>query len=261
MQLNKTNQGAQGVAAEIAEVASMLWQKGWAEASAGNISVNVTEYYPAIRMDFRTFPMIPLEVKYPALAHHHIFISAKGSRMRNIAKDPGKGICLIKISKKGDCYQVLYEDPESPLYPSSELPSHIAIHNFLVKQGQGGKAIVHAHADELIVLTHHKNLQNEESMNEILLNMHTETAFFIPNGIGYVGMQVPGSQELAKATLKSLKNHKVVLWEKHGCLAIGKDVHEAFDSIDMMAKAARIYLGTQPSSTYSQLTSSPLTFR
>lgn len=241
MQLNKTNQGAQAVAAEIAEVASMLWQKGWAEASAGNISVNVTEYYPAIRMDFRTFPMIPLEVKYPALSHHHIFISAKGTRMRDIARDPGKGICLIKISKKGDCYQVLYEDPETPLFPSSELPSHLAIHNQLVKQGQGEKAIVHTHADELIALTHDKKLQNEVKMNEVLLNMHTETAFFIPEGIGYVGMESPGSQELAKATLKSLKNHKVVLWEKHGCLAVGKDVHEAFDRIDMMAKAARIY--------------------
>jgi len=247
MQLNKTNQGAQGVAAEIAEVALLLWHKGWAEASGGNISVNVTEYYPAIRMDFRTFPMIPLEVKYPALAHQHIFISAKGSRMRNIARDPGKGICLIKISKKGDCYQVLYEDPENPLFPSSELPSHLAIHHHMVRQGQGEKAIVHTHADELIALTHDKNLQNEARLNEILLKMHTETEFFIPEGIGYVPLLEPGSQELAKANLKSLKNHKVVLWEKHGCLAVGKDVHEAFDRIDIMAKAARIYhLTCQP---------------
>ena len=79
-------------------------------------------------------------------------------------------------------------------------------------------------------------------LNEILLKMHTETAFFLPEGIGYVGMEVPGSHELAKATLKSLKNHKVILWEKHGCLAVGQDVHEAFDRIDIIAKAARIYL-------------------
>ncbi len=242
MQLNKINEGAQAVAAAIAEVASLLWQKDWAEGSSGNISVNVTEHFPAIRMDFRSFPMIPLEVRYPGLAHHHIFITAKGSRMRNIAKDPGKGICLVKISKSGDFYQVLYVDPENPVIPSSELPSHIAIHNYMVKQGQGEKAIVHAHAHELVALTHDKSLQNEARLNGILLKMHTETAFFIPEGIGYVGMEVPGSQELAKANLKSLKNHRVILWEKHGCLAIGKDVHEAFDRIDLMAKAAQIYL-------------------
>lgn len=252
MQLNKTNQGAQGVAAEIAEVASLLWQKGWAEAGAGNISVNVTGHYPAIRMDFRTFPMIPMEVKYPALAHHHIFISAKGSRMRELAKDPGKNLCLIKISKKGDHYQVLYEDPESTLVPSSELPSHLAIHNELVKGGRGEeeKAVVHTHCHELIALSHDKKLQNEAAMNEVLLKMHTETAFFIPEGIGYVPLAEPGSLALAKATLKSLQNHKIVLWEKHGCLATGKDVHEAFDRIDLMAKAASIYLMCRNSGIY-----------
>jgi rhamnulose-1-phosphate aldolase len=112
----------------------------------------------------------------------------------------------------------------------------------MVKQGQGEKAIVHTHAHELIALTHDKNLRNEARLNEILLKMHTETAFFIPEGIGFVPLEVPGSMELAKANLKSLKNHKVILWEKHGCLAVGKDVHEAFDRIDLMAKAARIYL-------------------
>jgi rhamnulose-1-phosphate aldolase len=241
MQLNKTNQGAQGIAAEIAEVASLLWQKGWAEASGGYISVNVTEFYPGIHIDFRTFPMIPLDVKYPAIAHHYIFITAKGSRMRTLAKDPGSGLCLIKISKNGDSYQVLFEDPESTLVPSSELPSHLAIHNHLVKQGSGDKAIVHAHVYELVALTHNKSLQDETRLNEILMKMHTETEFFIPEGLGYVPLLVPGSQELAKATLKSLKNHKIVLWEKHGCLAVGKDVNEAFDRIDIIAKAAKIY--------------------
>ena len=245
MQLNKTNQGAQGVAAGIAEIASLLWQKGWAEAGAGNISVNVTEYYPGIHIDFRTFPMVPLEVKYPALAHCYLFITAKGSRMRQLAKDPGAGLCLVKISKKGDGYQVLFEDAENPLFPSSELPSHFAIHNHLVKQGRGEKAIVHTHCHELIALSHDKKLQSEAAMNEVLLNMHTETAFFIPEGIGYVPLAEPGSLALAKATLKSLKNHSIVLWEKHGCLATGKDVNEAFDRIDLMAKAARIYLMTK----------------
>ena len=162
--------------------------------------------------------------------------------MRSLAKDPGSGLCLIKISKKGDSYQVLFEEAESLLVPSSEIFSHLAIHNLMVKQGQGEKAIVHTHAHELVALTHDKNLRSEARLNEILLKMHTETAFFIPEGIGYVPLEVPGSLELAKATLKSLKNHRVILWEKHGCLATGKDVHEAFDRIDLIAKAAKIYL-------------------
>ena len=250
MQLNKTNQGAQGAAAEIAEVASLLWRKGWAEAGAGNISLNVTEYYPGVRMDFRTYPMVPLETKCPALAHNYLFITAKGSRFRHMLQDPGSGLCLIKFSKKGDAYQVLFEDPEDPLVPSSELPSHIAIHNLMAKQGEGRKAIVHAHCHELITLSHDKQLQNEARLNEILLKMHTETAYFIPEGLGYVPMLEPGSQALAKANLKALKEHRVVLWEKHGCLAIGKDVHEALDLLEMAAKSAHIYLNCRIAGIY-----------
>ena len=167
--------------------------------------------------------------------------------MRSLAKDPGAGLCLIKISKKGDSYQVLFEDPESLLIPSSELPSHLAIHNLLVELGGSEKAIVHAHVHELVALTMDKAFQDETRLNEVLLKMHTETEFFIPEGIGYVPLKVPGSQDLAKATLRSLKDHKIVVWEKHGCLAIGNDVNEAFDRMDIVAKAAKIYrLTCQP---------------
>lgn len=242
MQLNKANMGAQGAAARMAEAGNLLWEKGWAEGSGGNISVNVTEFYPGIFMDFRTFPLIKLEKKYPALASNYIFITAKGSRLRDMPKNTGETICLIKINKTGTAYQVLFEDPENPHEPSSELPSHLAIHNLLAEKGNGEKAIVHAHVNELIALSHHPDLKSEERLNGILLKMHTETAFFIPSGVGYITFEVPGSQSIAKKTLSALENHQVIIWEKHGCIAIGKDVHEAFDRIDLLAKAAGIYL-------------------
>jgi rhamnulose-1-phosphate aldolase len=34
----------------------------------------------------------------------------------------------------------------------------------------------------------------------------------------------------------------VAVWQYHGCLAVGNDVIEAFDLIDTVNKAARIYL-------------------
>lgn len=245
MQLNKANYGAQGAAAHLAEVSQLLWEKGWAEGSGGNISVNVTEHYSGIRLDYRTFPTIKLEKKYPALSHHHIFITAKGSRLRKMKEDTGNNMCLIKINGTGNGYQVLFEDPANPQVPSSELPSHIAIHHLLVERGGLEKAIVHAHPQELIALTHIPELNDEERLNQLLLKMHTETAFFIPEGIGYVPFEVPGSHAMARATMATLKDHKVVLWEKHGCMALGKDVHEAFDRIDILAKAALIYLTTR----------------
>jgi rhamnulose-1-phosphate aldolase len=242
MQLNKTNEKARAMAAQIAEVAGLLWDKGWGEATSGNISVNVTDSYPGIHLDFRTFQMIPLASRLSGLAHNYIFITAKGSRMRNLAKDPSSGLCLIKVSKKGDSYQVLFEDPESPLEPSSEILTHLTIHDKMVKAGNGNTSIVHAHVHELVVLTHDPALRNAKKLNDVLMAMHTETPFFLPEGIGYVPLVPPGSPELAKANLKALKDHTVVIWEKHGCMAIGRSVHDAFDRIDVLAKAAAMYL-------------------
>jgi len=242
MQLNKTNEQARAQALKIAEVAQMLWDKGWAEATSGNISLNVTSSYPNIHLDFRSSPMIRLDSRLPALANNYIFITAKGARMRNLAQDPSSGLCLIKVSKKGDQYQVLFEDQEHPLEPSSEILTHLTIHEKMVKAGNGNTAIVHAHVHELVVLTHDPALRSEARLNELLMGMHTETAFFLAEGIGYVPLVAPGSPELAKANLKSLKDHTVVVWEKHGVMAIGKNVHDAFDRIDILAKAAGIYL-------------------
>jgi rhamnulose-1-phosphate aldolase len=244
MQLSKTNDQARKAAAKIADIAGILWEKGWAEGSAGNISVNVTEQYPGIHLDFRTFPMIALKTEYPSLAGNFIFITTKGSRMRQLATEPGKFICLIKISQAGDAYQLLFEDPENPNDPSSELLSHLAIHNYLVEERPDFRAIVHCHPDELIILSHHTDFKDESTLNEAILGLHTETGFFIPKGMGLVPLNEPGSQDLASATLEKLQEHQVVLWKNHGSMAIGKDVNEAFDMIDLMNKAARIYLAT-----------------
>jgi rhamnulose-1-phosphate aldolase len=50
-----------------------------------------------------------------------------------------------------------------------------------------------------------------------------------------------GSEELTLGTLNSLKDHNVVIWEKHGCLAVGENIMEAYDNIDIIAKSASIY--------------------
>jgi rhamnulose-1-phosphate aldolase len=243
MDLKKTNEQARSAASEIAEVAGYMWKKGWAEAGAGNISLNVSEHYLGVNIDFRSYPLIPLPKAHKHIKGNFIFITTKGARMRSLAKDPGKHLCLIKISEDGKAFQVLFENKEKPELPSSELPTHLAIHNQLTGHGNKEKAIVHAHATELSILSHIPEMKNEEYLNNILWSMHTETIFFLPGGIGFVPYRLPGTQKMALATLKSLEEHRVLLWEKHGTLATGSDIQEAFDRIDIMASAARIYLG------------------
>ena len=46
----------------VAETASYLWQKGWAERNGGNITINVTEYMPdAARTMPAISPAAPME--------------------------------------------------------------------------------------------------------------------------------------------------------------------------------------------------------
>ncbi len=241
MQLSKTNAGAQHAAYEIAKTARILWQKGWAEGGAGNISLDVTEFYEGITMDFRTFPMVPLKKTYPHLSSRHLFVTTRGSRFRELADDPAHHICLVKTNKAGNAYQLLFEDLDHPNEPTTELLTHLGIHDMIQARGSGEKAILHTHATGLVTLSHVPGLQDEKKLNEILLGMHSETIFFIPEGIGYVPFELPGSQELADKTLKSLEKHPVVLWEKHGCLAIGDSIPDALDKIDMLSKAARMW--------------------
>ena len=72
--------------------------------------------------------------------------------------------------------------------------------------------------------------------------MIPETKAFCPLGLGIVPYKLPGSVEMAKATIKELEEYDVVMWEKHGVFAKGTDVMAAFDQIDVLSKSAKIYL-------------------
>jgi rhamnulose-1-phosphate aldolase len=75
--------------------------------------------------------------------------------------------------------------------------------------------------------------------------MIPETKAFCPLGLGIVPYTLPGSNELANATLKELEEYDVVMWEKHGVFAKGKDVMDAFDQIDVLSKSAKIYINAK----------------
>ena len=44
---------------------------------------------------------------------------------------------------------------------------------------------------------------------------------------------------------EAVTNDDVVMWEKHGVFAVGTDVMDAFDQIDVLTKAAQIYINAR----------------
>ena len=125
--------------------------------------------------------------------------------------------------------------------PTSELPSHLSIHNYLVGSGSNYKASLHTHPIELVAMSHEPAFLEKDVLTHLLWSMIPETLAFAPLGLGIVPYTLPGSVELAEATLQQIKDYDVVLWEKHGTLAVGTDIMDAFDQTDVLNKAATIY--------------------
>ncbi len=235
-------QNLENIITDIAEVARILWKLGWAESNAGNISVNVTEHIPEDIKELNKFASKEIDKSYPELCGFSFFITGAGTRMRDLAKEPSGNACIVRIAEESNRYHILWgRRSDLSVEPTSEIHSHLSIHRFLLEKKAPQKVIIHAHPEELIALTHIKEYKQESKLNRLLWSMNPAAKIIIRKGVGFVPYRVPGSDELAQATIKALEKHDVVLWEKHGCLAIGIDVLETFDRVDILNKAARIF--------------------
>ncbi|MGC9341890.1 MAG: rhamnulose-1-phosphate aldolase [Bacteroidales bacterium] len=228
---------------EVAELAQYLWQKGWAERNAGNISVNLTHLVKEEIQNMERYPVFSVENEHPQIANGYFFVTGTGKRMRDLARNPMKNACIIKMNERGNEYHIISKNKKN-LYdfrPTSELPTHLAIHNVLVENNSPNKVVVHTHPNELVALTQIREFQDEKKLNKLLWGMHPESVVFVPRGLALVPYILPGTKTIADATLQRIKDHDVVMWEKHGTFAVGPDVFDAFDMIDILSKSARIY--------------------
>ena len=227
---------------KVAEVAGYLWQNGWAERNGGNITVNITEF---VDDEIRTLPAIS-EVKHigtvlPHLKGCYFYCKGTGKRMRDLARWPMENGSVIRILDDCESYVII---ADNAVQPTSELPSHLTVHNHLIEKGSNYKATVHTHPIELVAMSYNKEFLSKDVLTNILWSMIPETKAFCPLGLGIIPYTMPGSVELADATLKELDDYDVVLWEKHGVFAQGLDVMDAFDQIDVLSKSAKIHVNS-----------------
>lgn len=162
--------------------------------------------------------------------------------MRYVCKDPFCNGSLIRIASDGKSFDII---ATQAIIPTSELPSHLLMHNYLKVSGKDNKVVLHTHPTDLIGLTHCKPFLNSEYITRLLWSMIPECRIIVPRGIGIVPYEIPGTLELARATIKQLEKHDVVFWEKHGILAVGNDIIECFDAIDTLSKSAQIYFSAR----------------
>ena len=228
---------------KIAEVAGYLWQNGWAERNGGNITVNITEYADdAIKAMPAISDVIQIGVTLPALKGQYFYCKGTGKRMRDLARWPMDNGSVIRILDDCASYVII---ADNAVMPTSELPSHLTVHAHQIETGSGYKATVHTHPIELVAMSHNRAMLGKDVLTKILWSMIPETKAFCPLGLGIVPYELPGSKQLADATLRELEDYDVVMWEKHGVFAIGLDVMDAFDQIDVLSKSAKIYINAR----------------
>ena len=225
--------------AQAAEVAAHLWERGWAECNAGNFSIDVTGELPSWLPATDTYPTGSSPLPYPELAGRALWVSAAGSRMRDLARAPQECCGLIRIASDGATFGVAWGP--SSFRPTSELATHLAVHAALRRRGATARAVLHSHPTELIALTHLPAL-TQERLNHLLWSMTPETVVLAPDGVALIPYLPPGSAEVGAATARATALHALVLWEKHGATVIGDDLLAAFDLLDAINKSAALYL-------------------
>ena len=104
------------------------------------------------------------------------------------------------------------------------------------------KDFITAEPIEIVAMTHNPAFLEKDRLTYLLWSMIPETRAFCPRGLGIVPYRMPSSFELADATIAELAEYDVVMWEKHGVLAVGTDIMEAFDMVDTLSKSAQIYM-------------------
>lgn len=225
---------------KTAEVAGYLWQNGWAERNGGNITVNVTDMVDdAIRRLPAISGVKPIGTTLPYLKGCYFYCKGTGKRMRDLARWPMQNGSIIRILDDCSSYEIIADEP---VMPTSELPSHLTVHNRLIETGSPYRATVHTHPIELVAMSHIRKFLEKDVLTNILWSMIPETKAFCPLGLGIIPYELPGSVALADSTLKELEEYDVVLWEKHGVFAKGLDAMDAFDQIDVLSKSAKIYI-------------------
>lgn len=225
---------------EVAEVAGYLWQKGWAERNGGNITINITYL-----VDDEIRNLKPISEKYvigkalPNLKGCYFFCKGTNMRMRDLARWPMENGAVIRIGDDCNSYEII---ADNPVRPTSELPSHLSMHDYMIGSGSNYKAALHTHPIDLIAMTHNRAFLEKDKLTYLLWSMIPETRAFCPKGLGIIPYLMPSSVELAEATVKELEDYDVVMWEKHGVCSISENIMEAFDMVDTLSKSAQIYL-------------------
>ncbi len=205
---------------ELRQVAEQINLRGWAEANAGNVSVNVSAEANQLF----------------GQACQWFLVSRSGSRYRQLAHDPLPQLVLARMDGRHEDYC------PADAIPTSEWSCHRLLQRHFLEQDSRDRVVLHAHPNSVILLSQMDLYRDESAVNALLKASLDELELFLPEGVATVPKAHPGSQELAELSLSALGNRKALIWQGHGLVCTGPSVNQALDIMEVVEKAATIAL-------------------
>ncbi len=232
----------------LLEIGELIWQRGWAESNAGNVSLRLSDSV-VNRILPLCFTSSNETVPHKSMPDPSDFIwllvSVTGSRYREFKKRGFENFVILAKRKLADNQKLMtdYFTFPSTRKPTSECMTHLAVQQWLQKFRPNDKVVLHAHPTDWIVISSLAEYKSDKlQLNDSITNSLPEIHFYIPNGFTLLPYAEPGSEELAIITETALSDTKIVIWEKHGVLITADSVNRAFDYLEVIAKAAQVYL-------------------
>lgn len=215
---------------------------GFHERNGGNASMRLADSDVA---QLRARVLAPgawqtLEEGVPELAGAFLAITAAGSYMANVERDPRAAMGVVEVSSDGSSWRSVW-GLEGGGRPSSELEAHMASHAARLRVGGVDRVLYHAHPSALVALSALLPA-DARALTRTLWMALTESAIAFPGGVGFLEWMVPGSPELARATARALERYQACVWQLHGIFAAGPDCESVFGLVEAVEKAADVHL-------------------
>jgi rhamnulose-1-phosphate aldolase len=224
----------------IGEAGRRLSEIDASEGAAGNMSI-----YLGWKVDPRRhFPVVEnirLPYEAPALAGGALLVTGSGRRLREVILDPAANLGCLVIDPDGINGKLYTSSRRLFLRLTSELNSHLAVHQDQISETNTNfHAVIHAQPPYLTFLSHIPRYRDENYFNQHILRWQPELIVNLPEGVGIVPFAVPSSEVLMNNTLDSLRQHRIVVWSKHGVIARSDvSIKRAADRIEYAEAAAR----------------------
>jgi rhamnulose-1-phosphate aldolase len=225
---------------KIGQAGRRLSDLGAAEGAAGNISVCVRGMLDVTAL-FPQTQDIDLPVIVPELAGTTIIVTGSGRRLRDIIDSPTENLACIVVEDGWKTGKMFTARDRAFEHVTSEFNSHLAIHHDQMRSHDLKlHTVLHAQPKHLTYLSHIPAYQDENYFNQHLFRWQPETILSIPQGVGVLPFIVNGSDEQMKATVRSMREHSLVVWARHGIVARSDDsILHALDLIEYAESAAQ----------------------